>query len=95
VKAVHEKFVRDRITELRLRKNVSEYQMSSDLGRSSGYLYNISSGKALPSLRELFAIVEYFGITLSDFFDEQNHYPDLITEAVRGMSDSKELLKLQ
>jgi len=59
--------------------------MSADLGRSSGYLYNISSGKALPSLRELFSIVEYFGITLAEFFDEQSRYPDLIAEAVRGM----------
>ena len=32
-----EKFVRDRITQLRLRKGVSEYQMSYDLGHSRGY----------------------------------------------------------
>jgi len=44
----------------------------------------------MPSLKELFAIVEYFGITLSDFFNTQNQYPDLITEAVRGMSRLKQ-----
>ena len=43
-----ENFIRDRITQLRLRKGVSEYQMSYDLGHSRGYVYNISSGKALP-----------------------------------------------
>lgn len=47
-----EEFVRERITELRLRKGVSEYQMSYDLGHSRGYVYNISSGKALPPLKE-------------------------------------------
>ena len=32
-----ENFIRDRITQLRLRKGVSEYQMSYDLGHSRGY----------------------------------------------------------
>ena len=41
-------FVRDRITQLRLKKGVSEYQMSYDLGHSRSYVYNISSGKSLP-----------------------------------------------
>ena len=41
---MNEEFVRERITQLRLRKGVSEYQMSYDLGYSRGYVYNISSG---------------------------------------------------
>ena len=45
-----EEFIRNRITELRLRRGVSEYQMSYDLGHSRGYVYNISSGKALPPM---------------------------------------------
>ena len=53
---MYEEFVRDRITQLRLKKGVSEYQMSYDLGHSRGYIYNISSGKALPPLKEFFAI---------------------------------------
>ena len=44
------KYIRDRITELRLKKNVSEYQMSTDLGQNKGYIQAISSGKALPSM---------------------------------------------
>lgn len=43
-------FVRDRITQLRLKKGVSEYQMSYDLGHSRSYVYNISSGKSLPPI---------------------------------------------
>ena len=42
-------FVRERISQLRIKKGVSEYQMSYDLGHSRGYINNISSGKALPS----------------------------------------------
>ena len=58
-----EQFVRDRITQLRLRKGVSEYKMSYDLGHSRGYVHNISSGKATPPMKEFFAICEYFELT--------------------------------
>ena len=53
-----EEFVKERITQLRLKKGVSEYQMSYDLGHSRGYIYNISSGKALPPLKEFFGICD-------------------------------------
>ena len=62
-------FVRERITQLRIQKDVSEYKMSYDLGHSRGYINNISSGKALPSMAEFFAICEYFGITAQEFFN--------------------------
>lgn len=54
-----------------MEKGVSEYQMSLDLGMSKGYIQSISSGKACPSLKLLFSICEYFGITPRDFFDEE------------------------
>lgn len=79
------KFVRDRITSLRIQKGVSEYQMSYDLGHSRGYIYNISSGKSLPPLNELFAICDYFGITPAEFFDEQTENPVLIQKAVEEL----------
>ncbi len=83
---MYEKFVRDRITQLRLKKNVSEYQMSYDLGHSRGYIYNISSGKALPPLKEFFAICDYFGITPKEFFDEGNENPVLSGKAAEGLA---------
>lgn len=88
-------YVRDRITMLRVKKNVSEYKMSYDLGHSRGYINNISSGKCLPSLSELFAICDYFGITLMDFFDEETENPELIREAVnlmKQLSDEDKIL---
>jgi transcriptional regulator with XRE-family HTH domain len=85
-----ERFIRDRITQLRLRKGVSEYQMSYDLGHSRGYVYNISSGKALPPVKELFAICDYFNITPSQFFDEGAQNPELIQKAVDGMKKLSE-----
>ena len=62
--------------------------MSYDLGHSRGYIYNISSGKSVPPLKELFAICEYFHITPKEFFDEEVEYPVLIE---RMIQESKKL----
>lgn len=85
-----EEYVKDRITQLRLQKGVSEYQMSYDLGHSRGYVYNISSGKALPPLKEFFAICDYFGITPQQFFDTSSTNPELIQKALDGMKKLNE-----
>lgn len=87
---MYEEFVKERITQLRLRKGVSEYQMSYDLGHSRGYVYNISSGKALPPLKEFFAICDYFDITPAQFFDDGTKNPELIHKAIEGMKDLSE-----
>ena len=91
-------FVRIRITELRMQKGISEYKLSLDLGHSKGYIQGISSGRALPSLPELFAICEYFGITPKDFFDDGQKRPvqihELLTLAERLGAEDLELLRL-
>ena len=43
-----EKFIRNRITELRLKKGVSENQMSMELGQNRSYIQAISSGRSMP-----------------------------------------------
>ena len=37
-------FIRRRITELRLKRGISEYKMSRDLGNNGGYIQHIVSG---------------------------------------------------
>lgn len=93
---MNEDFVRERITNLRIKKGVSEYQMSYDLGHSRGYVYNISSGKALPPLKEFFAICDYFEITPQQFFDDSSKNPELIQKAIEGMKqlDKSDMLML-
>ena len=83
-------FIRNRITELRLKKGVSEYQMSYDLGHSRGYVYNISSGKALPPLKEFFAICDYFGITPMEFFDTKSSNPKLTKNVLYALEQLDE-----
>ncbi len=92
---MNSEFVRERITSLRMKKGVSEYQMSYDLGHSRGYINNISSGKSLPSVAELFAICDYFGITLSEFFTEGDDDPRLgreLTALISQLDSSDRLL---
>ena len=88
-------FVRERITQLRLQKGVSEYKMSYDLGHSRGYINNISSGKSLPSMPEFFAICEYFDITPVEFFNDRVSNPQMVRHTVNGLEQlSSEDLEL-
>lgn len=85
-----EQFIRNRITELRVKKGVSEYRMSMDLGHSKSYIQSISSGKSLPSLPEFLYICEYLGVEPKDFFDSDQSDPATIRELLnlaKGMSD--------
>ena len=90
-------FVRERITQLRLQKGVSEYKMSYDLGHSRGYINNISSGKTLPSMSEFFSICDYFGITPIEFFDSNMTDPKLMQNTIQGLEvlNSDDLLLVQ
>ena len=78
-------FIRDRITQLRLKKGVSEYQMGYDLGHSRSYIYNISSGKSLPPMTEFLAICDYFQITPGQFFDDSSENPSLLQSAIEEL----------
>lgn len=78
-------FVRNRITQLRIQKGVSEYKMSFDLGHSRGYINNISSGKTLPSMAEFFVICEYFDITPIEFFDPEKENPKLLKDSAAAL----------
>ena len=92
----YEQLLRQRITELRLRKNVSEHRMSLELGKSGSYIRAITSGVALPSTRELFNIIEYLDLSPADFFtpmtDQETVYARLC-ERLREM-DEKDLAKV-
>ena len=86
-----EAFVRSRITELRINKGVSEHRMSLDLDKSGSYIRSITCGSALPSLRELFNIIDYFGMTPVEFFAplENLDSPYAKTCArIRGLSEA-------
>lgn len=84
-----ETFIRNRITELRMQGNISEYQMSLDLGMNKSYIQSISSGKAMPSMKQFLEICTYFKITPLEFF-QAAEIPPLVQKAsdiMKGLSD--------
>ena len=86
----YEEFIKNRITKLRMLRNVSEYQMSLDLGHSKSYIQSISSGRVLPSMSEFISICEYLGVTPKEFFDDENSNPMMhgeIIDEMKGMQD--------
>lgn len=85
-----ENFIRERITELRLARNVSEYQMSAELGKSSGYVQAITSGRTMPSMEQLFNIIDYFDMTPSEFFDPANHDSQTLRTAIHTIRSLQE-----
>lgn len=48
-----------RLAQLRQQKGVSARDMSLSIGQNAGYINNIESGKALPSMSNFFYICEY------------------------------------
>ncbi len=54
-----------------------------ELGKSGSYIRGITSGAALPSLRELFNIMAYLEVSPSEFFDGLDD-PDSLRTALRG-----------
>jgi len=82
---MNKSFIQKRITELRMEKGVSEYKMSTDMGRSKNYIQAITSGRALPSMTEFLYMCEYLKITPSDFFNEEVDNPALINEAITAL----------
>lgn len=86
----YEDFIRSRITELRMARDVSEHRMSLELGKSGSYIRGVTSGAALPSLKELFNIIAYFNMTTAEFFapleDDDSTYHKLC-EQLRTLSD--------
>ena len=93
----YEVFIRDRITELRIQRGVSEHKMSLELGKSGSYIRSITSGLAMPSVKELFNIIDYFDMMPSEFFavpaDDKNMKAQIINR-IQKMPDP-ELKKVE
>ena len=71
-----EKKILDRVTQLRMQKDISEKQLSRDIGKSPSYLSSMNKNQSMPSLLTLKTICECLDVSLSDFFDfDDNTYP--------------------
>ena len=90
---MYEEFTQNRIAQLRIQKGYSARDMSLSLGQNDSYINKIENKKALPSLQGLFYICEYLGILPSEFFDEDNPYPEQLTKLIADLKklDEKSL----
>ena len=80
-----EKDLAIRLARLREKKGVSARDMSLSIGQNAGYINNIETGKAKPSLDGIFFICEYLGITPSEFFDTESQNPSKLSAIVEDM----------
>lgn len=79
---MNEDFFRTRLTQLRMQKDISARDMSLSLGQNAGYINNIETGKALPSMASFFSICEFFNITPEEFFDSNSSMPAELSELI-------------
>ena len=64
-----------RLATLRTNKGISARDMSLSLGQNAGYINNIETGKAFPSMTVFFYICESLDIEPKDFFDFSSEDP--------------------
>ena len=74
-----------RLAELRNQKKVSARDMSLSIGQNPGYINNIESGKALPSMTAFFYICEYLGVSPQEFFDTDLKRPVDLQQLVENL----------
>lgn len=74
-----------RLARLREKKGVSARDMSLSIGQNPGYINNIETGKAKPSMEGFFYICEYLGISPVEFFRTETEDPSKLNSIVSDM----------
>ena len=75
-----------RLARLRNQKNVSARDMSLSIGQNPGYINNIESGKALPSMSVFFCICEYLEVSPAEFFATEYKSPEKIRKIIENLT---------
>ena len=90
---MYENEFQTRLAQLREKKGVSARDMSLSIGQNPGYINNIETGKALPSMSGFFYICEYLQLSSKDFFDIDAKNPEKLNELIKNLKklDDKQL----
>ena len=90
---MYENEFQTRLAQLREKKGVSARDMSLSIGQNPGYINNIETGKALPSMSGFFYICEYLQLSPRDFFDTDAKNPEKLNELIKALKrlDDKQL----
>ena len=79
---MNENFISERLAQLRIQKGVSARDMSLTLGQADNYINSIENKKMNPSMAVFLYICEYLHITPQEFFDENNSYPERLSDLI-------------
>jgi len=82
---MYENLLRERLVALRGKKNVSQREMSLDIGQNDSYINRIECGKALPSMQGFFYICEYLKVSPKEFFDTDIADPEHLKAIIEDM----------
>lgn len=82
---MYDEFFPIRLAKLRTMKGVSARDMSLSIGQNAGYINNIETGKALPSMVGFFFICEYLKISPQEFFDMDSEQPEELRKLIYNL----------
>lgn len=89
---MHDEDFSIRLAKLRTTKGVSARDMSLSIGQNPGYINNIETGKALPSMSTFFYICDYLNISPQEFFEENVAFPEqlhLLIDDLKLLNDNQ------
>lgn len=84
-----------KLTKLREQREVSVYRLSKDTYISENYIHKIEKGKSQPSVLVLETLLKRLGVTLAEFFNEDEDvlYPTAfeqkLIEKIRLLDEEK------
>ena len=61
-----------RLQDIRQKKQISVYRLSQDTGISTSHINSIERGEKHPSVETLCRLIKPLGISMSEFFNEEN-----------------------
>ena len=90
-----------RLKQIRESKQISVYKLAQDVGMSQGHISDLENGRNVPTIDTLKRLLTPFGITLSEFFNENSEVSILnekekeLVAQFRTLPDDKADLALQ
>ena len=87
--------VLERITELRKERHWTEYQLAEKSGLTQSTISSWYRKDMLPSIPSLTKICDAFGITMSQFFLEDDKQTVLLNDRQRSLLDAASKLDLE
>ena len=90
-----------RLKQIRESKQISVYKLAQDVGMSQGHISDLENGRNVPTIDTLKHLLAPFGITLSEFFNENSEVSILnekekeLVAQFRTLPDDKADLALQ